>query len=593
MDINYVPFVRYLVSNMEVKVNVEKLVSEIEHNISTGAEDPKSISAKNFGALQKLAREHNPERFENAKKNTLKGVITDMLSSNVVVTDNKIAQIVENLVRDRFFCIHVKRPGFGTNITSYWMEYMVGDQEDMREDEKPFLYKWYKHSGFPKSIDTIITKDISKVFEEMLRYYQEQAQKEKDNDGLKTIIFNLKDIIKKCGNFNNIENIKRRCIILLENSSAQISMDREKNLIGVYNGVLEFSGKDYRLWTTEKRFNISQTTDCRFVEFDPNNKRIKNILRILGEIIPDKLKMEGLLMHFSQIFVGQSCKRYFNIFESKGSGGKSILTELFKTMLGMRGSSGHNSNFGYYDTIESSAFMMEKMDVNGVDHHMMKLRGSLFTHAPEGKNNGVVQTHLIKKLRDAPGSRGMLESISNVDYEGIIVMMTNNPIKFSDYNYALTRRFLYMRFPVTFKPAVDIKEPTIYLRIIDESLEKKVKKKSWGEAFLSILVYYWKKLQTEYTHPEEMYKASGLLQETIDYLGEYNYIEKFVSKRLTKNRDSEIDAGVLHQAYVEWTKVNTDLRGGITMATARGDIAAYFTDDIRDGKLCGWQLVEN
>jgi hypothetical protein len=590
VDIKYAPFVRVL-SNSLGKINVNKLIEDVGVILNRSTETRATTAAKNLGALKKLARDHNPVRFEQAKKNTMVGAIDSMLASQSVVTDNKIATVVQDMLKDCFYCVHVKKPGFSTNVTSYWMEYVILDQSELPNDMKPFLYKWYRHDSFPKSIDRIITKDIADVFESVLGLYN--AKKEKNNEeskGLDEAIKVLKSIIKKCGDANGIENIKKRCVMLMENTAQQSELDQDPTLLGVYNGVLKFDKTTVRLLTEEGRNAVSQSTGCGFIQYSPECKTTRKIMNILEGTMPEKAKLEGLLMHFSMCLVGGSCKRYFTMLYSKGSSGKSIWMFLMQTALGLRGSAGQNSGFGYYDTVDASAFMMDKMDVNGVDHHLMKLGGARFIHLPEGKHKGEIQTHIIKKLREPFGVRGMYESLRPTIFTGIISMLTNSDkIGFSDYNYALFRRFLYVTFPITFKPRSELREETDKVKFMDESVEEKVKKRKYGEAFFSILVYYWCRLKT-YSDAAQMYTDTGLLQETINFMGERNMIEKFVQTRLAKNIDAApIELNELCTEYIEWAR---QLNGTIiNLKTARDDLEEIFPNDIVEGKLSGFEFV--
>lgn len=571
----------------EADYKFNEFVKNAKSALIDNVEPKKTVSVKHFDEIKKMARFDNPAKFDTIKRKTLVGLVDAMLSMSDLITDNDIASVTKTLLNDRFYCVPLKKPGFGGQANYYWMEYLA-TEESLPEEMKPFVYKWYRHDTFPSTIDTLISKDINEVFREILSKYIERkkASEGDKNSGLDEIIKQIKSVIKKCGSHGGIMAIKARCQVLLESVYFPYKLDRDRSIMGVSNGIFRFTKNGVENLTGTMQF-ISQTTNIPYVVYNENAKTIKKVQKFLCDIMPEQKKLDGLMMHLSRVFTASNNNRYFNIFYSPGSSGKSLLMDLCSTTLGKRGSNGFNSNFGYYTTVEANVFMSDKLDVNGVDHHMMRLKGARLVHCPEGKVRGVIQNHIFKKLSDGVDARSMYESVQSFTFDGIIALLTNNVIKFSDYNFALSRRLLYVKFPVKFIP--DYKETgDVYKRCMNDDIVQKVKKESWGTAFLSILANYWVRLQT-YSNVEQMYKETGLYDETMEFLEQFNYYMVF-TKRIVKAEGEDIALGDLYRTYIEFAR-KEDKNYNIEFLDFKNEIKEAYSNDIEDNILKGYKIV--
>ena len=386
---------------------------------------------------------------------------------------------------------------------------------------------------------------------------QEEPDKEKKKI-LKTICSNTNNIIKMCGDKMPIENVKGRCQLgwFKDNFIADL-LDKDDNIIGVANGLLVLD-KKAKFINYSTTYKITRTTNTYYVPYDANNKYIIKVETILSEIISNPKKLKGMLMHISLCLVRGKVDRYFNIFFSNGSSGKTILMQLIENALGMISDSTYGANFGYYDTIDASVFNEDKRDVNGVDHHLKKLEHPRFVQCPEGKG-GIIHPHIFKKLRDGCGVRGMQQEVKNISFGGIIAYVTNHPLRFLNYNYALSRRLLYHYFTSKFVPepkALNEKKENIKYKI------KSQKNKNWGAAFLSILIKHWDMMNEEYNGDiSKIYSESGLGQETQDYLDSQNYLFQFINRCVKLNVEgARITVLEFCKIYAEWYRKILNMR---------------------------------
>ncbi len=516
--------------------------------------------SKALGALKHMAREDDPASFNKLKLKTIEGIISSVIYKATTITHELLAKIVYDIAKDKIKYINVPFCGFGYE-NGFWLEYITPDRPKMPANIRPFIFKWYKHDRCPDEIDSIITVTIPNITTRIKNFFNkkklEDVNKEQDKM-FKVLTKRVEKLDIMCGTHSMIESIKKRC----ENGWFKDNyiigeLDKESNIIGVGNGLLIFdSTAKFINYQTEHK--ISRTTDTYYHVYDKENKYIKKIETILSEIITDPLKLKGLLMHLSMCFVKGKTDRYFNIFFSGGCSGKSILMQLIENALGSVANSMYGANFGYYDTINAAVFTTEKKDVNGVDHHLKKIEFARFIQCPEG-GGGTIHPHIFKQLRDGCAVRGMMKETKNVSFGGIIAYITNHEVKFEHFNYALTRRVLYLHFTSKFVPNPKLPNEK---KVNEKYREKSLKNKNWGAAFLSILVHHWNLLNKEYGNDiYNVYADSGLEKETNEFLDKQNYMYQFISKCVRLNvEDKKISILDFCGIYAKWYKKSLSLK---------------------------------
>ena len=150
--------------------------------------------------------------------------------------------------------------------------------------------------------------------------------------------------------------------------------------------------------------------------------------------------------------------------------------------------------------------------------------------------------------------RNLYEKNRSIIFKGIIVVPTNNQLRFMNYNYALERRFLYMYFPSRFVPNPKAQNE----KKMDTGISNLAKfDKKWGSAFLSILVHHWKLIYSKFNGNIEIaLEDSGILKETNDYLSSQNYMLQYKITKIivTEDPNDEIEISEFCRIYAHWYK---------------------------------------
>lgn len=534
-----------------------KCLMEIYHKVVDKLQDKneQTISLKYMGFLKKLAKTDNLESFNKVNNLTVQMQISNIIStSGSLITDKCMADLLFNLLSSKYVFVGSSKPGL--NNAGFWYEYINDDRGSYPNNIKPFIYKWYKHNNIPTEIYSTISEKLSGYFNNLLSFYnskindQAQSSEKSATAPLQVIVKKIKSAIKCCQTNTGINSLVSFAQKLqFRKEGFLIELNRERNIIGVGNGILEFTGQGAVFHAGPTYKMLTRTTDTYYEPYDPENQYVQQVEKILQDIIPDPLKRKAILMHHSEAFVDGKSNRYFVIYYSAGASGKTSIMYLLENAMGMTNKSGYGIDFGYYTTINASTFTKTKQDVNGVDHNLLLLRDARFVHASEA-NKDKILAEIFKNLREGNPVRGLYESLAPLNFGGIIFYVTNNQSEFSSYNLALYRRILFINYPTEF-----VYNPTKEnQRLINDDYKELTRSdRNIGKAFLSILVHHYDMLQQEYkSKVETILSESGLLKETMDYINSKDSLMQFINTHVHENQESKIEIIEFCKRYMEW-----------------------------------------
>lgn len=571
------------------EAELNKIWEFVEESLKTVL-DIDAHQSKYFNILRKMALQDSPEKYKEANTKTLHFKVSNIVTTGVPVTHNMIAELIHNLVGTKYVYTTTSRSGVGS--VGFWYEYITPDRGELPTTIKPFVYKWYKHIDTPKEIDYIISRQLPNVLIGIKTYYSDLGKSTEDKERkkmFKEFQKKINRIIEMCGTSSHISSIESRCAKGYFRSEDFLSeLDKIPNMLGVGNGILFLPKSKPAVLIESATFEkLTRTTDTPYIVYDANNTYVKEVEEFLQQIEPNPKRLEAILMHHSMSMVKCGVPRYFTIYFSGGSSGKSSIMNLLSNAFGHIGRTGYGPGFGFYSVVTAAAFVQEKKDLNGVDHHMKEIRNALFVHATEGDSR-ILQMNVIKSLRDGIALRGMYQDTETVIFPGMIGYVSNHKPKLLNHNLANARRLLFLYFSQKFV-FHEPREPNERRRN-SEYEDKTLHDKNWGAAFLSILVHHWNRLQTEYGgNIETVLESSGLLADTNEFLSEQNHLVQFVNLHCQPNPDAKIELLKFAQAYTSWFNKHNALKIPVSPDTFKGDIYDYFGDKIE--KISGIEYI--
>ncbi len=584
---------------------LEKFVLEVEYENKERNYVGDEQSQKALETLKRIAKIDSPLEYKSLRKKTFEGQLGRAFNSDMVINQLVLAKIVSNILEQKLAYITITSQN---NNNGYWMEYIDEEKALTSPEYKPFIYKYYRHDKYPKTLDDFLQIDLHNALqkfttevkkqgekrekpidsEEEYEYTSEKSRKEKkkQKNMYEEFVKKLVTTTKMVGTCTQLENIKTLCKQgSLINNALYYQLNVNDNVLGVDNGILVFNTPVAKFIEGRSSYKISRTTDTVYMEYNAQNEHIKTIESILEDIMPDEKKREALLMHLSLCFVGNSAERYFNVFYSGGASGKSLIMYLMENVFGSISSCnfGSNSGFGYCENINADIFISgsnNNDNPNGPNPQLINLEHARFVHAPEGRN-GLIKSEVFKKLRDGATIRGLYEKARTVTFKGVIVYVTNNKPRFLNYNYALERRFLFIYFGTRF--TFDPRPNTNEKKANPDHIRNARHNKDWATAFMAILINSWNNLQKNYGgNIEKVYEQCGFLKETKEYLSTQNFMLQFKSQKveITGKTEDKIEVTDFCRIYSLWYKNKLNISKELSPENFVAEAMENFPDNL-------------
>jgi P4 family phage/plasmid primase-like protien len=412
---------------------------------------PKAIIPLNFYMKQEFYKDQmtniDYEKAEEVIPDTyiLTEEIKDNLQKSLTGTHFDIAQFIIFMYKDRF-----------------------------RVDDCSGRLVWYEFRehrfyGNSNTLGLLISEDL-------VLYYKLYKKDVCDNksDLIDKIIVNLKTV-----SFKN--NILTECANLLYNKFPTFLEDMNSNpdLICFTNGVFDTELLEFRNGRTED--NITYSTNTEYYIHDENNTQIKEVYKFLTELFPDKEVRDYQLKKIAVCLSGRN-QEYFNIWTGNGSNGKSKLCELIQKTFG-----------DYWNEMQVSLITKTRGSSSNCSPEVIDLKGRRITTIQEPEMKDRLNMGLIKQLTggDKIPARQLYKRQESIKIQTKLFLCCNTIPTIENSDGGTWRRIKVVEFKSKFveKPRFDFEFEKDY------ELEKKIAR--WGNAFLSILVHFYKKIKEE------------------------------------------------------------------------------------------------
>lgn len=471
--------------------------------------------------------------------------------------DNEIKEMLvkdvrDSLVQGRIHHTHIasylhfmfKNIYATSNVTKtsvHWYEFVTAASNDIEPGQ---LYKWRCIGNQPDSLSTFITQDFKdvavKVHSDLKSLCTSTGDGEKDEAKVK----HAKSLFKAYDKaivaiFNN--GFKRSVIeestTLFKRNNFIKNLDKVPNVMGVGNGVLEFTGPDAKLLNQYHTYPVSLYAETKYVEYDEDSPYVKTMYKMLYSLVPDDEvdALEFLLYFFSTSLDWHKKESLFLIIHGRGSNGKSVLMELFRATLGNN----------YARTIPLSFITDQGRSRSGAaDPVMMDLKSARLAIYAESDRDEKVN---VAKVKDVTGGeeqtgRQLFGEQENFKVNCNHIVTTNNQFKIESTEHAVWRRFLSYKFKFCFKFECNPNEK--FDRLRDPDLINRIMgDKRYHSAFLSILVHYRSKLYANYGGQILRVPRPTIIKETEEYRQGEDIFQRYIMQRIYyyRGKDQSMD----------------------------------------------------
>jgi P4 family phage/plasmid primase-like protien len=425
--------------------------------------------------------------------------ITDLIEKCLSGTHYDIAMLVYHMYKYKF-----RVDTFGTRCT--W-------------------YEFKNHRFYPDSnhLGILISGDLVWYF----------ARYKKDMCAGKSEI--LDEIIKRLKNvpFKNAIISQSSEIFYHNHPSFVKEMDTKKNLICFNNGVYDLDKNEFRDGHIEDCITLS--TKNNYIPYDGNSQTVKDIYNFFSKIFTDKAMMEYMLKKIAICLSGHIVEE-FNIWTGNGSNGKSRISELIAISFG-----------DYWTEMPVSLLTKPRTSSSAPSPEVMDLKGRRVVTVQEPETKDHLNMGIIKQYTggDTISARQLHQKQEKITLQIKIFFSCNVIPRVECSDGGTWRRLKICEFKSKF-----VDNPTKEHEFIkDPELMKKIP--TWGDAFLSILINYYNKIQKE-GNPE----PSCVKEYTQEFRRDSDFFAQFIEDCLIEDKDTVTEFKDINERFEGWCTLN-------------------------------------
>ena len=471
-------------------------------------------SGLGIGTLCMWAKNDNPEQYEKIVSQSLYSCL--MASSSG--TDYDIATVIYHKFKQDFVCSSIKYKGWYFYKDHRWVKCEEGYLLKMKMSTE-MSKEYYKIGGdFANKINEITDPDE-----------QVMCQKKRDR------FYGIGDKLKKT-DFKD-KMLKESSLHFFNEQFEDDLLDANTNLVGFVNGVYDMSTMEFREGHPEDY--ISFSTKINYVEYNPDDPFIEQIMDFMSKVLPKKDVREYVLTLMASMLDGNNKEEKFYIWTGHGSNGKSKCIELLEKVLG-----------DYACTFNISLLTNKRVGSSQTNSELVRAKGRRFAVLQEPEEGEKMNAGFMKELsgNDKIIARGLYKESIEFKPQFKMVLTCNHLPQVPPEDGGTWRRIRLVEFTSHFCENPNPENEREFH--IDRELAFKFD--DWKESFMGLLIHYYKSYKEFGIHePEDVLKCTRQYQRSNDVIGE------FVDAFIKKDSNAKIDLDDIYEEYKEWYKTES------------------------------------
>jgi P4 family phage/plasmid primase-like protien len=322
------------------------------------------------------------------------------------------------------------------------------------------------------------------------------------------------------------------------------NLDENRDLLGFKNGVLDLRNEIFREGKPEDY--LSNSTNVNYIEYDPNNPKIKEVQKFFREVQPDEDVRNYVLDLFCSCLQGHTPDEKFHIWTGSGGNGKSQCVSLFQKSMG-----------DYATTLPITLLTGKRPSATAANPELAKCKGVRFAVFQEPENDDKIHVGHMKEItgNDKISARGLYKEPVEF-YPQFKTLLTCNKLpRIPSSDGGTWRRLRVVPFEMVF--CENPKAPN------ERKMDKRLKEKldGWTEPFLSILFNerfkIYKKNDFKIKEPFKVTECTTAYQKRSDLILEFSneHLEK------TENKKDKLNFSVVWNEFKAWFReAHTEIR---------------------------------
>jgi P4 family phage/plasmid primase-like protien len=486
-----------------------------------------------LGSLYLWAKEDNVEKYTDLSRNNLRQCMINSLT----IAPNDIAKVVKHMYKNEFVCSSSKH--------NVWFQFKNHRWREI--DNAVELRKRLSHEVVDEylKLNVFISKQAYEVNDAVT-----SKEKQLHIENLKII----NKIIDKLKTTPFKKNVIVECSELFHDDIFETRLDKKLHLIGFENGVYDLDKLEFREGVYEDY--ISMTTGINFYDYDDDDENLIDVIKFVEQVLPKHNVREYVLKCMSTFLHGAVKEEKFHIWTGCGGNGKSKLIDLFQ-----------NAFRDYCCPLPVTHLTKERGRSEGANSALATTKNKRFVVLQEPESNEELKVGELKMLTggDTVPVRDLYKKQEYIKPQFKMVLTCNSLPSVSSSDRGVWRRISVVEFISVFTHNPDPNEK--YQFMIDESLgEKLASDGPWAEAFMYLLIEYYKKyLKNGAKEPAEVLKY------TEEYQSESDFFIQFMNEKIVELDDSEVQLK-LDEIYYEYQLWFKQTKGQGTKCPSRKDL---------------------
>ena len=492
-------------------------------------------------SIKYWARTESPDKYDAINKESYYEYFMSRIYENDGDVGNySIGKLLKIMFGDKFLvACNEGKP--------VWYEFVI-ENDKMKKGQ---LYKWRcEFIDGPSNLHIYISEKLPTLFNKCIDHMQQQQLNVDDKnlkDYYKNVIKNLKKSKRSLESNGFCSSTIKSATHLFRDYNFLDEVDQDEMTIGVGNGILSL-GNRCKLIDGFHEHKISMSTGVNYIPYDENNPYIKELLRVVRDIIVEDDMFNFLMIWLASSLDNRIKKSFIIQLQSDGSNGKSFIAEMMVAVLG-----------DYGRKLSKDIILKDgtRKGANGPTPAKMDAINKRFGYISETNPDDFLDSKKFKEIISGETQTGRLLFRNNINFKvnANILSISNYPFNIDVFDEGTWRRCRLYRCKMTF---LEDREPSNkWEKKADPNIRHYNKKDEYKEAWLSILVHYYEIFMNEFDGKMENLKCETLDRETEIYRNKQDTINRFITEKcVITDIDYEIPVADIVKYYQEWYLAN-------------------------------------
>jgi phage/plasmid-associated DNA primase len=498
-------------------------------------------------SLAHWAKTSNPQAYSESIEKSYHTLFNNYIFKHKGKLEHyMVAKVLQAMVGSKY-CVDIDIGHRGPTLC--WFEF-VTPNDTMEPGE---VWKWRKEIE-PSNVLIYISEKLTLIADNVLDQIEAQKAAATDENLAKYYKALIKSFTTSRGNMYNTvfkNGVIREANSIFRRRGFANKLDNDPNLFGTANGVLKL-GRNCELIDYYHEFAISKFTPVTYARFNPHHPTPwqKTVLDAIENIIIEPDARDWILYHSCQGLSGDPKEGLFLLWDGGGQNGKTTYLRSVAKALGP-----------YANKFNIQLMCSEREDADRPNSAVMAFKTLRFAYSEESNKSQALNVARMKEMVNAGEISGR-----ELNKKQETFTMKANLVAASQYSFIVNttdhgtwRRIRHYTSKAKFRSHPDPTNP--YEKQEDQRFVCQYPTDpNFQSAMLSILAYYYERLQNEHNGELKNVRSPTIERETENFRVEQDSIHRWISQYVVVSPSDarEYTLSELADKYLNWYQKNID-----------------------------------